>query len=130
MTSAYNEPFIQGDDVLPCGSKPYKNTATHIPRDTSAAALYASALYRLAKFTENTQLRAKAITLADKIMADLTENYLTSKHKAKDYQLGFALAQATGNLPNASEIDTSIVYADFYFVEANILKLELTNEHP
>ena len=127
MTSAYNEPLIQGDYIAPCGTAPFKTKATHIPRDTSAAALYASALYRLAKFTENASLRDKAMTLADKIMLELTENYLTSKNKAKDYELGFALAEATGNLPNASEINTSIVYADFYFLEANMLKLELSN---
>ena len=128
MTSAYNEPFIQGDYVFPCGSAPYKTKATHIPRDTSAAALYASALYRLAEFTEAGPLRDKAVTLADKIMLELTENYLTSKNKAKDYQLGFVLAEATGNLPNASEINTSIVYADFYFLEANMRKLALAKK--
>ena len=129
LTSVYKEPFVQGDYILPCGSKPFKNKATHIPRDSSAAALYAAALYRLAKFTEKTQLRAKAINFADKIMLELTTNYLTSKNKAQDYQLGFALTEATGNLPNASEINTSIVYADFYFLEANMLKLELSDNH-
>ena len=128
MTSAYNEPFIQGDYVFPCGSAPYKTKATHIPRDTSAAALYASALYRLAEFSEAGPLRDKAITLADKIMLELTENYLTSKNKGKDYQLGFVLTEATGNLPNASEINTSIVYADFYFLEANMRKLALAKK--
>ncbi len=61
-------------------------------------------------------------------MLELTENYLTSKNKAIDYQLGFILAEATGNLPNASEINTSIVYADFYFLEANMRKLALAKK--
>lgn len=126
INSVYKEPFVQGDYIYPCGSQPFESKATHIPRDTSAAALYAAALYRLAKFTENPQLRTKAINFADKIMLELSTNYLTSKNKSKDYQLGFALTEATGNLPNASEINTSIVYADFYFLEANILKLELS----
>lgn len=125
MTSAYDEPFIQGESVLPCGSKAYQRNATHIPKDTSAAALYAAALYRLAQLNISEQLRDKSIILADKIMAELTANYLTKNEKGHDFELGFVLKQATGNLPNASEINTSIVYADFYFLEANIRKLAL-----
>jgi hypothetical protein len=125
MTSAYKEPFIQGDVVLPCGSQAYQRSSTHIPKDTSAAALYASALYRLAKFTPNDALRIKSIEIADRIMVELTGKYLTNKAKGHDFDLGFVLTQATGNLPNASEINTSIVYADFYFLEANIHKLAL-----
>ncbi len=125
MTSAYDEPFIQGDSVLPCGSKAYQRNATHIPKDTSAAALYAAALYRLAQLNISEQLRDKSIVLADKIMAELTNNYMTKHEKGRDFDLGFVLNQATGNLPNASEINTSIVYADFYFLEANIRKLAL-----
>ncbi|WP_076542264.1 glycoside hydrolase family 88 protein [Shewanella sp. UCD-KL21] len=125
MTSAYNQPFIQGDKVLPCGSQSYQRNANHIPKDTSAAALYASALYRLAKFTTNTDLRDQSIKLGDRIMAELTAKYLTLSNKGRDFELGFALVQATGNMPNASEINTSIVYADFYFLEANIRKLAL-----
>lgn len=126
MTSAYNEPFIQGDFVAPCGTKPYKNASSHVPKDTSAAALYAAALYRYANITDDSDVRQKSVTLADNIMLELTQQYLTSKNKGKDYQLGFVLAEATGNMPNASEINTSIVYADFYFLEANIRKLALT----
>ncbi len=126
LKSVYGEAFIQGDKVAPCGTKPFERNATHIPKDTSAAALYASALYRLAIHTDKPALKQKASEFADKIMGALTQDYLTSKNKGKDYQLGFALAEATGNLPNASEINTSIVYADFYFLEANILKLKLS----
>lgn len=126
--SAYGEAFIYEDHVAPCGTKPFKTQATHIPKDTSAAALYAAALYRLALHTDNADLKQRSKQFADDIMAELTENYLTSKHKHKDYELGFVLAEATGNLPNASEINTSIVYADFYFLEANILKLKVEND--
>jgi hypothetical protein len=123
--SAYDQPFVFDDYVAPCGTESFNRTATHIPKDTSAAALYASALYRLALHTDKPELKQQSIEFADAIMGELTSNYLTSKQKGKDYQLGFVLAEATGNLPNASEIDTSIVYADFYFLEANILKLKV-----
>lgn len=123
--SVYGEDYVHEDFVAPCGTQAYDITATHIPKDTSAAALYAAALYRLALHTEDKVQKDKAVLLADNIMAELTNNYLTSKAKGQDYDLGFVLAEATGNLPNASEINTSIVYADFYFLEANILKLEV-----
>ncbi|MCF2950342.1 glycoside hydrolase family 88 protein [Paraglaciecola aquimarina] len=124
--SAYGQALIQGDSVLPCGASAYKNLGHKIPKDTSAAALYASALYRLAIHTDKAELKQTVVQLADKIMAALSQDYLTSKHKNKDYDLGFVLTEATGNLPNASEINTSIVYADFYFIEANILKIQLS----
>lgn len=124
VQSITDEPFVVGDKFYPCGTKPYDLVGREIPRDTSAAALIASGLYRLAYFTADETKRNKYSALADNIMAELTANYLTSKNKSKAYDLGFALAEATGNVPSASEINTSIVYADFYFVEANIRKLD------
>lgn len=126
LTSVYNEAFIQGNSVAPCGTKAYQNLGTHIPKDSSAAALIASALYRLAQFTQDTSKKSNYVEFADKIMHELSSEYLTSKTKDSSYEQGFVLTQATGNLPNASEVDTSMVYADFYFLEANIRKLALS----
>ncbi|WP_111979170.1 glycoside hydrolase family 88 protein [Algibacillus agarilyticus] len=127
LDSQYNEPIIQGDKVVPCGSKPFDLTGRTIPKDTSAAALIASALYRYATLTAtDASEKEKFAGLADKIMLALTTKYRTDKDDSKPHSLdlGFVMAQATGNFPNASEINTPIVYADFYFVEANVRKLE------
>ncbi|WP_032096164.1 MULTISPECIES: glycoside hydrolase family 88 protein [unclassified Alteromonas] len=123
----YGSDILQGDNLVPCGREPYPATHTKIPRDTSAAAIYASALYRYATITEDENRKQKYGLLADKIMAELTNNYRTDRNKNgrdKSFELGFVLNEATGDMGNAGEIDTPIIYGDFYFVEANIRKLE------
>ncbi|WAJ72258.1 glycoside hydrolase family 88 protein [Catenovulum adriaticum] len=128
LTSVYHEPFVQGEMIAPCGTQAYQDLGTHIPKDSSAAALMAAALYRLAQITESASKKTHYIEFADKIMNELSNQYLTSKTQNKSYQQGFVLTHATGNLPNGSEIDTAIVYADFYFLEANMRKLALAGE--
>jgi len=123
----YGSDILQGDSLVPCGREPYPATHTKIPKDTSAAAIYASALYRYATITTNNDHKQKYGALADEIMAELTVNYRTDKSKngrEKSFELGFVLEEATGDMGNAGEIDTPIIYGDFYFVEANIRKLE------
>ena len=121
----YGEDVIQGDKLVPCGSKPYPESHQKIPRDTSASALFASAFYRFATITDDAQLSKRYANLADKIMLELTQNYRTDNNKTRENSLdfGFILAEATGNMGSAGEIDTPIVYGDFYFVEANIRKI-------
>ena len=110
-------------------SKGYADSHVKIPRDTSAAAIYAAALYRYAEFASDNIIKQRAINLADKIMAELTTTYRTDKNKTRpdSYDFGFVLAEATGDMGKGSELDTSIVYADFYFIEANIRKIKLEN---
>jgi unsaturated chondroitin disaccharide hydrolase len=123
----YGSDILQGNKLVPCGRDPYPATHTKIPRDTSAAAIYASALYRYATITEDENRKQKYGMLADNIMAELTSNYRTDRNKNgrdKSFELGFVLDEATGDMGNAGEIDTPIIYGDFYFVEANIRKLE------
>ncbi|WP_016954238.1 hypothetical protein [Catenovulum agarivorans] len=108
-----------------CGTKPYYLNDRLVPKDTSAAALYASALYRWVGFTENKQKAQQYEAYADQIMASLTTEYRTDLTKTKSYQLGFVLNSATGHMPRGSEVDTPIVYGDYYFIEANLHKLKL-----
>lgn len=123
----YGETIIQGDKLVPCGSKPYPASHTKIPRDTSAAAIYAAAMYRYANFTTNAEQKKKFAQLADKIMSELTNHYRTDRSKngrPHSLDFGFVLAEATGDMGNGGELDTPIIYGDFYFIEANIRKLE------
>ena len=85
----------------------------NVPRDASAAAVTASALYQLAAL--KSQHAKNYIRKAEKIIESLSSsNYLAnlgSNH-------GFLLKHSTGGLPNGFEIDAPIVYADYYFLEA------------
>ena len=122
----YGGKILQKNEVVSCGRKPYMTQGRELPRDTSAAALYAGALYRMADFViEDTKRSKKYESLADSVMAELSERYRTDTKKDIGYKLGFVLDSATGNLPRGTEIDTGIVYGDYFFIEANIYKLKL-----
>ena len=80
------------------------------PMDASAAAIAASALYELYTFTGKTVYRKTA----DKILEKLCAGYLSPV----DQNNGFILLHSTGHKPAKSEIDVSLIYADYYFLEA------------
>ena len=125
--------FVSDSQVAPCGTKPYDLKGRTIPKDTSAAAIYAAGAYRLAQATPAGPARDRYVAFADRIMRALTDTYRTDRTGGSApnadvtalQNLGFVLHSATGNLPNASEIDTAMVYADYYFIEANLRKLQL-----
>lgn len=81
------------------------------PRDASAAAVIASALYELAGYSNNAKQYRKA---ADKICESLTKNYRSPIGQNK----GFILLHSTGSKPSNSEVDVPLSYADYYYLEA------------
>lgn len=82
------------------------------PRDASAAAITASALLELSTLIVDGK---EYFDYAEKILKSLSsEDYLA---KIGDNQ-GFILMHSVGSLPNGSEIDTPINYADYYYLEA------------
>ena len=83
------------------------------PRDASAAAVIASALYELATYV-GTEKATRYRSYADKIMHSLETAYQPEPHTAQ----GFLLLHSTGNYPAKDEIDVSINYADYYYLEA------------
>lgn len=85
------------------------------PRDVSAAAITASALYELSTFSKDSQ---KYREWADLILENLTKSYLVSLNQMH----GFLLMSSTGHKPAGTEINVPIVYADYYFLEALIRK--------
>jgi unsaturated chondroitin disaccharide hydrolase len=89
-----------------------------VPRDVSAAAIMASALYELSTYSDNgVFLRSEA----DRILDSIWENYRSSE--GDNY--GFILDHATGNLPRGSDIDVPMNYADYYFLEAQVRRKNL-----
>ncbi len=88
------------------------------PRDASAAAIICSALYELQGYVP--AKRDQYLKAADKIMQSLSsDNY---RAKAGENH-NFLLKHAVGHMPKDSEIDVPIIYADYYFLEANIEKI-------
>ena len=82
------------------------------PRDVSAAAITASALVELAKYSNN---NPDYINYTEKVLKSLrSERYVLP---AK-FQAPFILDHSTGYLPGYDEIDEPIIYGDYYFLEA------------
>ncbi len=81
------------------------------PRDASAAAVIASALYELAQYsTAGEDYKQKAST----IISNLYANYTFKIGEGK----GFILNHSTGSKAHQSEVDVPLNYADYYYLEA------------
>lgn len=82
------------------------------PRDASAGCIIASAMLELSTMVPDGQ---KYFDYAEKQLKSLsTPDYLAAKGENE----GFILKHSTGSLPHASEIDTPLNYADYYYLEA------------
>lgn len=112
--------FMLDHPQLPSDLIPYWDfDAENIPnvaRDASAAAITASALYELS--TMVTDKSAYYKDMADQILASLYNNY----RSADGENFGFLLNASTGHHPHGYEIDTPLIYADYYFLEAVLRK--------
>ncbi len=117
--------FIFNNPTLPSDLIPYWDyNAPGIPdepRDASAAAITASALYELSTYVPKKQgKRYKA--LADKMVETLG----SPAYRAEAGKNGnFILMHSTGNKPGNGEVDVPLVYADYYFIEALKRKRDL-----
>jgi rhamnogalacturonyl hydrolase YesR len=83
------------------------------PRDASAAAIIASALYELATYVDADEATTYR-QAADAMLHSLETNYQPEPRT----QQGFLLLHSTGNYPAKDEIDVPINYADYYYLEA------------
>lgn len=82
------------------------------PRDVSAAAIVASALFELAEYAE---LRENEFTqLGEEILRNLEVAYSSAEGESK----GFLLDHSVGHKPKDGEVDVPIIYADYYYLEA------------
>ncbi len=88
------------------------------PRDVSAAAIMASALYELCRYSENGAYYKEK---ADKIMESLGSTYAS----APGENYGFILGHSVGAKPLDSEVDVPLNYADYYYLEALLRKKNL-----
>ncbi|RYY69320.1 MAG: glucuronyl hydrolase [Chitinophagaceae bacterium] len=81
------------------------------PRDVSAAAIIASALYELSLYSAR---KAHYKKTADKIIKNISTSYRSAIGESR----GFLLIHSTGNKPFNSEVDEPLSYADYYYMEA------------
>ena len=101
---------------LPADYVPYWDFSApgipHAPRDASAAAVVASALLELCGYlpVEKGQVYLQA---AERMLASLSSD----EYRCGQRKPAFLL-HSTGHWPAHSEIDASIIYADYYYIEA------------
>lgn len=90
-----------------------------IPRDASAAAITASALYELSTYSVKKQ---EYLDAANQMLSSLlSPDYLALEGKNKY----FVLNHSVGSIPGRVEIDVPLVYADYYLLEAMYRKGKL-----
>ena len=95
-------PFWDMDAPHPC------------PKDASSACIVASALLELDQYAPSKGYREAAFNM----LSDLS----TNRYQSRDLNVSFLL-HSTGHHPAGSEIDASIIYTDYYYLEA-LLRLE------
>ena len=92
------------------------------PRDASAAAIMASALYELSTYENGAFYKA----WADKIVQSLA----SQAYRANLGENGnFLLKHSVGSIPHGAEIDVPLNYADYYFLEALLRKKNLEQKN-
>lgn len=83
-------------------------------RDASAAAIMASALLELGRYSEGADKDAYVKTATKMIESLASPAYRNKLGECS----GFILNKSTGALPMGKEIEVPIIYADYYFLEA------------
>jgi unsaturated chondroitin disaccharide hydrolase len=110
--------FILKHPNLPADKIPYWDfNAPNIPntnRDVSAGAIIASALLELQGYVDK-KTAQEYMDVAETILLTLS----SKNYKAEiGTNGGFILKHSVGHLPNNSEVDVPLTYADYYFIEA------------
>ena len=114
----YIAQFILNHPNLPKDKVPYWDfNAPDIPqafRDASAGAINASAFLELCQYNSG-KLANQYFRSAEQILESLSRPPYIS---APGANAGFLLQHSVGHLPQHSEVDQPLSYADYYFVEA------------
>lgn len=118
--------FNAFEDGFTPGQRSNAGKITTNYRDASAAALVASALFELSQYTKGQKGQVYFET-AKQIVHELGgPNYRAKEGENANY----VLMHSTGAIPQNSEIDVPLVYADYYFVEALHRYNKLLNNQP
>lgn len=90
----------------------------YVPRDASAAAVVASALFELNGFLGDAGKTYKDFAI-ESLQSLASPSYLADKNTNGN----FLIKHCVGSFPHGAEIDVPLVYADYYFLEA-LLRLK------
>lgn len=112
----FNTPSMP-DDLVPYWDYNAPNIPSE-PRDASAAACTASALYELSTYLPGRGYKK----LADKVVASLSSPAYRAATGENNH---FLLMHSVGSIPHGHEIDVPINYADYYYLEALLRKKKL-----
>lgn len=95
------------------GINSYANKVTGKPRDASAAAITASALFELSRYAGEKEEKYKQAAI------HMLHTLASPAYRAPVGSNGnFLLMHSVGSIPHHTEIDVPLVYADYYFIEA------------
>ncbi|MBV7534026.1 glycoside hydrolase family 88 protein [Chitinophaga sp. sic0106] len=110
--------YILNNPHMPADLVPYWDydapNIPNAPRDASAAAVAASALLELSKYTDKATGNRYWGAAETMLTSLCSPAYLAKEGENND----FILMHSTGSLPHNSEVDVPLTYADYYFVEA------------
>lgn len=117
--------FVINHANLPADKVPYWDfDAPGIPneeRDASAAAVFASAFLELSTYSK--QNKDLYFNTAEQMLASLASPAYTANLNENN---NFILKHSVGHKPGNSEINTPLVYADYYYLEALLRYKKLT----
>lgn len=110
--------FLVNHPNLPEDKIPYWDfNAKEIPnayRDASAGAIMASALLELGQYVKKAE-RKKWVAVAEQMLQSLSSPEYLSRPGENG---GFLIKHNVGSLPHKSEVNVSLTYADYYYIEA------------
>lgn len=110
--------FLLTHPALPADKIPYWDfNAPNIPnalRDASAAAIMASALLELKTYVSQDKSR-NYFGVAETILQNLSKQPYKA---AQGTNGGFIIQHCVGHMPNKTEVDVPLTYADYYYIEA------------
>ncbi len=110
--------FLLSNPNLPADKIPYWDyNAPGMPnvlRDASAASIMASALIELSGYSTTAQAK-EYMQVVETILKSLSNSTYKA---APGTNGGFIIQHCVGHLPQKSEVDVPLTYADYYFVEA------------
>ncbi len=96
---------------------PHNSTIAYQPRDTSAAAIFASGLVELSQYVTIPEIKDKFLTSAKAIIDQLTSSrFLISGNK--DYKLPALMANGTVGPYPARPYDVVLSFGDYYLTQA------------
>ena len=112
-------------DRLPEDKVPYWDfddpSIPNAPRDASAGAVVASSLLELSTYLPNGTGKRYKDAAIEMLTSLSSDSYQSGESKPS------FLLHSVGHWPNHSEIDASIIYADYYYIEA-LLRLKRLQE--